>query len=59
MQVTVKASENLPAQELVKKLDQEINNFDKHFTSVSNSKLTPMEKELIKAYLFYKIKVEK
>ena len=52
-------SENLPAEKLLQKANEEVRKFEEHFKKVANSPLSVSEKEIIKAYLFYKVKVEK
>ena len=48
-----------PKELLNKVIDPDIIQFEKHFHKVSSSNLTPMEKEILRAYLFYKIMVQK
>ena len=48
----------VPQKELLEKLSLDINKFEQYFIKRSGSKLTSMEKEIVRAYLFYKIKVE-
>ena len=52
-------SENLPIEKLLQKVNNEVKKFEEHFKKVANSPLAISEKQIIKAYLFYKIKVEK
>ena len=40
-------------------IEPDIQKFEKHFQKVSSSTLTQMEKEILRAYLFFKIVVQK
>ena len=46
--------------DLIKKvIDPDISSFEEHFKKVSNSNLIQMEKEILRAYIYYKILVQK
>ena len=55
----IRLEKNLPLNELLQKVSEEVKKFENHFKKVANSPLSVPEKEIIKAYLFYKVKVEK
>ena len=55
--VKVVVKENLETKNLLKKvLEPEVENFSQVFQKKSGTPLTGMEKEVLKAYLFHKIK---
>jgi hypothetical protein len=57
MKLTV--NEKLPTEQLLQKASEEVRKFEEHFKKVANSPLSTPEREIIKAYIFYKIRVEK
>lgn len=51
-------AESFPQDILLEAADEEIKEFEEHFKKVSGSRLEGMEKEILKTYIWWKVKIE-